>query len=155
PTRARAELLGEAAQAVAYDRDFAGTKQMFTEALAIMRRLGDPRGVSNILNGLAFLLSEPGLAGLEYDPVAARAFAAESLAMMREAGDRQGIAHGLFRLGSIARQTGDHDEARACWLECRGLDQELGVKGGLVLLHMGDLALESSDYAAARRCFET
>src|SRR5262249_38503483 len=119
PTRARAELLGEAAHLVAYDRDFAGAKQMFTEALVIMRRLGDRRGVSNILNGLAWLLSEPGLAGLEYDPVAARAFAAESLAMMREAGDRQGVAHGLFRLGSIARQTGDHDKARACWLECR------------------------------------
>jgi non-specific serine/threonine protein kinase len=155
PTRARAELLGEAAQAVAYDRDFAGTKQMFTEALVIMRHLDDPRGVSNILNGLAFLLSEPGLAGLEYDPAAARAFAAESLAMMREAGDRQGMAHSLFRLGSVARQIGDHDEARACWLECRRLDQELGVKGGLVLLHMGDLALESGDYSAARHYFET
>jgi non-specific serine/threonine protein kinase len=155
PTRARAELLGEAAQAVAYDRDFAGTRQMFTEALGIMRRLGDRRGVSNILNGLALLLGEPRLAGLEYDPVAARAFAAESLAMMREAGDRQGMAHSLFRLGSIARQTGDHDEARAYWTECRRLDQALGVKGGLVLLHMGDLALESGDNSAARRCFET
>jgi non-specific serine/threonine protein kinase len=155
PTRARAELLGEAAQVAAHDRDFAAARQMFTEALAIMRQLGDRRGIASDLNGLAWLLSESGLAGLEHDPVAARAFAAESLAMMREADDRQGMAHSLFRLGSVARQIGDHVEARACWLECRELDQELGVKGGLVLRELGELALESGDYSAARRCFET
>src|SRR5262249_13287478 len=34
-------------------------------------------------------------------------------------------------------------------------DVEIGVKGGLVLRELGELALETGDYPAARRCFQT
>jgi hypothetical protein len=84
-----------------------------------------------------------------------RALAQESLAITRELGDRREIAHNLFQLGGTVRRAGDRDEARAYWVECRELDQELGVKGGLVLENLGDLALEGGDDAAARHYYRT
>jgi tetratricopeptide (TPR) repeat protein len=117
-------------------------KQCFAESLAIMRQLGDRRGIATALNGLAVL---------ESDPNASRALAEESLAIMRELGDRQGIADSLYHLGRVARNIGSHNEARAYWMEANALDEELGNRGGLVLRQLGDLALASGDHAAARR----
>jgi len=156
PTQARVHLLGQAAMAIAIDRgDFLSAKRMLTEMLQIARQLEIRVGIANALNGLAWLMNEAPSAGSEHDPVAARALAEESLAIMRELGDRQGMANALFMLGRLASGAGDHDTARTRWLECRSLDQELGVKGGLVLKSLGELALERGDYAGARDYFET
>ena len=57
--------------------------------------------------------------------------------MLNERHDRQ--PH--FRLGCVLRQLEDANAARACWLECRELDLELGVIGGLVPQYLGELAL--------------
>jgi tetratricopeptide (TPR) repeat protein len=155
PTAERVQLLNDAAVVVASEGDFAGARQMFTEMLAISRQSGDRRRISGALNGLTWLLSDPSIAGAQYDPVAARALAQESVAISRELSDRQDMVHSLFQLGSTARRLGDRDEARTYWLECRSLDRELGVKGGHVLRRLGDLALESGDLWAARDYFGT
>jgi non-specific serine/threonine protein kinase len=154
-TMARAELLEGATHVIASDGDFAGAKQLLTESLAIWRELGDRIRIAGTLNGLAGLTGNPDVAGAHYDVVTARELAEEGLAIMRELGDLQGMAHSLYLLGRLARQSGDESEAHARWLECRALDREKGVKGGLVLRDLGELTLQSGDYAAARGYFQT
>jgi len=155
PTVARASLLGCAALLVAGDKDFAGAQELLKETLAIWRQLGDPKGIAGTLNGLAELMSNPDIAGLACDPGAARALAEESLAMMRELDDKQGMAHSLFLLGRLARQVGENDQARSAWVECRALDEELGVQGGYVLAALGGLVLESGEAGTARHYYAT
>src|SRR5262249_55657457 len=133
--------------------DPVGAKKFLTEMLAAARQLGSSGGISSALTGLAWLLSEPNSAGAEYDLGAARVLVEESLSLMREMGDRRGMTHSLFQLGCIAHQLGDLNAAQRHLAECRSLDLELGVKGGLVLQALGDLFLEAGDYAAARRSY--
>jgi non-specific serine/threonine protein kinase len=149
PTRARAELLGCAAGLFNHDEEFARAKQMLTERLQIVRPLGDRREIVRALNALSGLISHPRIPRSEYDAVAARALAEESLAIARDLGDRQEMAQVLYQLGDLARQSDDRNEARARWMECHALDQELGKKGGYVLWALGDLAWDSSDWSAA------
>jgi tetratricopeptide (TPR) repeat protein len=142
PTKARAELLGWAVRQFIWDGDSATARRLATERLAIYRQLGDRPGVASALTGLVWL---------EGDPLAARALAEESLSIVRELDDRHGIAQSLYLLGHLAREAGNHEEARAHWRECQSLDEEVGVKGGRVLFALGELALQSGDYAPARR----
>jgi non-specific serine/threonine protein kinase len=146
PTEARARVLAWAALVAAADGDSVRAKQMYAEGLTISRHLDDQVGIAIALNGLA---------GLEADPNAARPLAEESLAIMREAGDQQGMAHNLFLLGRLAHHVGDYAAARACWMECRELDEALGVRGGFVLPALADLAQVSGDYAASHRFYRT
>ncbi|HZT42417.1 MAG TPA: BTAD domain-containing putative transcriptional regulator [Chthonomonadaceae bacterium] len=156
PTLARVQLLGIASTGVIYlDRDYVGAERMLSEMLQIARQLDYQAGIAHALNALARLIGDSDVAGSEYDPVAARALSEESLAIMRELGDRNGMAHVLFLQGNLAWQAGDLDEACSRWQACRALDEEQGVKGGLVLRSLGELALERGEAAAARDCFET
>jgi hypothetical protein len=142
PTAARAEVLARAVFTLG--SDFADARRMHAEMLAIARQLGDRRRIYGALSSLA---------SLESDPMRARALAQESLAIARELGDRQGMADVLYQLGQMAQLVGDTDEARARWMECHRVDQEMGTKGGYVLRVLGDLARDCGDFAAARSFF--
>lgn len=145
PTEARARVLAVAGWLLIAVGNPTMGKQYYVESLTIMQRLGDKRGIAVALSGLA---------ALESNPRESRVLAEKSLALMREVGERKGMADSLYHLGLIARQSGDHDQAHACWMEANALNEEMGIKGGLVLCRLGDLAVASGDYAAARRFFE-
>jgi predicted ATPase/DNA-binding SARP family transcriptional activator len=144
PTEARAQVLAITGWMLESCGDPVLGKQFFAESLTIMEQLSDQKGIANALNGLAVL---------ESDANEARALAETSVAIMRQLGDRQGLAGSLYYMGRIARQIGDLDLARVCWTEANALDEEMGMRGGLVLWRLGDLAVASGDYTAACRFF--
>ena len=145
PTEARAQVLAIAGWMLdSVDGNTTLGKQFFAESLAIMQQVGHRKGIADALNGLAVL---------ESDANRSLALAEQSVAIMRELDDRLGLADSLYYMGRIGRQRGDFDLARACWIEVNALNEEMGIQGGLVLWHLGDLALASGDQAAARHFF--
>jgi tetratricopeptide (TPR) repeat protein len=144
PTEARAQVLAVTGWLLESSGDPMQGKQFFAESLTIMEQLGHPKGIADALNGLAVL---------ESDANEARDLAEKSVAILRALGDRQGLADSLYHRGRVARQIGDLDLARVCWMEANALNEAMGMKGALVLWRLGDLALASGDPVAARHFF--
>lgn len=144
-TAARARALAGAAKMALHDGDRAVAQARFEESLAIIREVGDRRGIAGLLIALAIL------AGDLEDDRTARALNEESLALMRERGDLVGISQNLFNLGYLAQRQGNEEEARRLWEECRAIDLALGIRAGYVLWALGQLAKDRGDYAEAHR----
>jgi hypothetical protein len=125
--------------------DYPGARALHEESGAIMRTLGDRRGVARSLLGLAWTASDEG------DHATGRALHEESLAIMRELGDGRGIALALAGLGFVSTVTGDHVTARACHEESLALVRELGDGRNTArsLIHLGWSCIYQREYARA------
>src|SRR5437879_6188725 len=93
PTVARAAALGGLGSFAWRQGDYALARSLFTESLAITRRVGDSRGIALSLNNLGQVAEQEG------DHAAARVFLQETLSIARNLHDRWMVAVALNNLG--------------------------------------------------------
>ena len=131
---------------VAYEQgDFASSRSLHEESLALFRELGDK-------GNIAFLLVNLGVKALNQgDFASSRSLHEESLALFRELGDKGGIASCLHSLASVALSQGDFASARSLFEESLALSRELGHKVGIsfAISALGGVALSQGEYATA------
>ena len=120
------------------------------ERLDLARRLGDARGESDGLTGLARAALRDG----DYEEVAR--LAAEGVAKAREAGDLAAEGSPLHLQAAGLRLSGDYDRAREVYLESVALADRLGDEQrkqmefhnlGWVELHRGDTDVAARMFA--------
>ena len=114
-TESRARALIAAGGLAYWQNDFAMTRLMYEEAVAIYRELGDRAGLMEALFSLAYMPS------LDGDFAQARALFHESLDLARELGDLPGMAQAMSALGYMEFMAGEHREA------IRQLDQSIAL----------------------------
>jgi predicted ATPase/class 3 adenylate cyclase len=132
---------------LAHDQgDYAEARACHQESLAIMRDLGDRRGVARAQAGLAWVAFQVG------DFALSRTLQEESLAIMRELGDREGAALALNGLGYIASVQSNHAEARTYHEESLAIMRDLGERRAVArsLAHLGWARINQRDHAGAR-----
>jgi predicted ATPase/DNA-binding SARP family transcriptional activator len=114
----RAFILWQMGEAMAY-RGYECT-ELFEQALALYRELGDRWGMAYALEGLGWLDLHSGTYG------EARRLFEECLAIRRSLDDRMEIARSLLCLGNVARDQGQLEEGERLLRECIALCQESG-----------------------------
>jgi predicted ATPase/DNA-binding SARP family transcriptional activator len=149
-TSIRAKALNAAAWYAKEQGDFATSRSLYEESLAISRELGNRRGVADSLNGLAFMTWQSG------SGTAPRPLFAESLAIRRELDDQQGVAETLYLLGFMAWNDGDFAAARSLHEESLAIRREVGDQFlvSWSLLALGHVARWQGDFATARSYYE-
>ena len=100
-TAERANTLHTAGMLALYHADMVPCRERFAESLAIMREIGDGRGVAGALTGLGSVSREAG------EFTQALAHHAEALAIRRELQDSRGVAHSLMSLGGVMFEEGN------------------------------------------------
>jgi ATP/maltotriose-dependent transcriptional regulator MalT len=105
--------------------DYVAARELYAEALAIGRELGDRSWEALVLNNLGRAAYYQG------DLASARALHEQSLAIRKKVGDRRGIATSLGDLGDVAHQQGDYRAARTLREESLALWQLLEDPWGL------------------------
>ena len=102
------------------------------EALAILRNLGDLRGIGDCLNNLGEI------ARTEGDYATARSYYEESLKIHFNLGNTGGtVGLKLTNLGYAAYHLGDFDHALRAFRQALGAWSEIGSEGGIVLALTG------------------
>ncbi|HEV8464295.1 MAG TPA: winged helix-turn-helix domain-containing protein [Pseudolabrys sp.] len=140
----RAKGLSVAGWLALYQADEGTAKRMLEESLLLWRTLGDRRGLSVALHGLASLRARLG------DLAGARTLYEESLLIKREAGNRWGTARVLDGLSSVLRQQGNIALARISAQEALALERELDAGQYLYGLHrLAEIELAVGNAAAA------
>ena len=126
--------------------EYAASRALHGEDLALRRALGDDRGVAQALNNLGVVARTDG------DTVAAQALHEESLALRRALGDQWGVAQALNNLGVVARMRGDFAQAQTLHTESLAIRRKLADERGIVvaLIYLGLVARARCDHAAAR-----
>jgi tetratricopeptide (TPR) repeat protein len=149
-TAGRAKALNAAGILAYRQADYHAARLLYEESLAIVRTLGDQRGIAAALNNLGMLATDQG------DPAGARPFYEESLAIKREIGDRWGIATSLNNLGIAAYRQGEYEAARALYEESLAIRRELADRWGVAgaLNNLGMIAHQQGDFRAARSLHE-
>jgi tetratricopeptide (TPR) repeat protein len=129
--------------------DYARATALFEESLAIMRELGDARGIALSLTNLGGVACDQG----EY--TRAVALLEESLALARPSGDRYGIAVMLHELGNLAADQGEYERAEALLEESLALFSALGERPGVAdtIESQGVVASQQGDYGRAEALF--
>jgi predicted ATPase/DNA-binding CsgD family transcriptional regulator len=116
----RASGLARASRLAWRQRDYASTRALLDESLAIERRLGDPLGVARRLRGLSVVAMAEG----RLDE--ARRLGEESVSLFRRHGDRYGLGLALAFLGMTLQLSGDPDRADPCVREALELNRRNG-----------------------------
>jgi tetratricopeptide (TPR) repeat protein len=124
--------------------DYAATRGLCEESLAVFRVLGQPYGISQALNFLG------DLARLQGDYVEAAAHYEESLPLVRQAGVKSDIASLLHNLGYVALAQGDIKQATVLFGEGLGLQQEIGHQQGLAECLAGCAAVAAAQQQGER-----
>ncbi len=145
-TGERAKTLNGAGLLAYHQGDYASARAFHHESLAIVREIGDRRGIAASLNNLGLMALAQG------DYASARAFYEESLAIFREIGDRRGIANTLNNLGNVVCSQSDYASTRAFCEESLAIRREIGDRLGIAasLGNLGIVAYSQGDYASAR-----
>jgi predicted ATPase/transcriptional regulator with XRE-family HTH domain len=143
---ARGKALNAAGVLAFQQGDYAASRALHREDLALHRALGDDRGVAQALNNLGVIAWNDG------DYRAAQGLHGESLTIRRMLGDRWGIAQSLNNLGVVARVRGDLAAAQALHEESLAIRRELGDERGIVvaLIYLGLVGRARRDHAAAQ-----
>jgi DNA-binding CsgD family transcriptional regulator/tetratricopeptide (TPR) repeat protein len=127
--------------------DYAATRTLAEEGLAVSRELGSAGrpGVARALDILGELATEVG------DYETASDLLTEALAIYRELDERRGTADMLLQLGWAAMRSGQYDQAKDLLNESLPLFRELGEAAllGLVLAGLGELAIRQGLYEEA------
>ena len=145
PERAAALVWG--ANLAYLQSDYAATRTLAEEALAIGRALG-PAGrpaVASALDYLGELSTEIG------DYAGARTLFADALALFEELEDRRGAADMLMQLGWAAMRAGEYGEAEIYLKKSLVIIREVGEPNilGLLLSGLGELAVRQGQYDEA------
>lgn len=146
----RARALAGAGNLAHKQGDYSTARSLHEESLAIMREIGDKRGIAYSLHNL-------GVVALEYgDYSTTRSLHEESLAIRREIVDKGGIAASLNSLGNLAAEQGDNATARSLHEESLAIRREIGDKGGISAsrINLGIVAAEQGDLSTARSLYE-
>jgi tetratricopeptide (TPR) repeat protein len=118
----------------------------------LLRELGDPYGISLVMNNLAGTMERLG------DTPQAMQLYTETLALKRELHDRNGIATGLHNLAFMVSEQGDQARALSMMMESLALFQELedwrdlasSLEGiGTVAMRLGQLERAAMLWGAA------
>jgi predicted ATPase/transcriptional regulator with XRE-family HTH domain len=147
--QARGKALNAAGVLAFQQGDYAASRALHTEDLALRRRMNDIAGIAQALNNLGVVAKNDG------ELEAARALHEESLALRRELADRWGIAQALNNLGAVAREQGEYLRARALHDESLAIRRGLGDHRGITtsLIYLGLVARAQEDFEAARTCY--
>jgi non-specific serine/threonine protein kinase len=147
---ARAKALHGASALAWQQGDYRAARTLGEESLALVRELGDRKGIAASLDNLATLAYGEG----EY--ASCRALHEESLAIFREVHDRWGTAATLDNLGTVVCVQGDYASARALHEESLAIRRELGDRRGIAfsLGNLGNVAFNEARHPAARALFE-
>ena len=105
--------------------DYAQSRALYEECLAIRRPIGDREGIARCLLGIGNTTS------LQGDYADARRLYEESLTISRELDDRRGIAMALFNLGNNAIDQGNYPAAGALLQEALEIRRELHDQRGI------------------------
>ena len=146
----RAAALNKAGTLALNKGDYALTRSLHEESLALWRELGDQRGVAHSLGSLGYV------AYLQGETAQARSLHEQSLALRRELGDRQGIAQTLSSLGWVAFREGNFALARSLYEESLALFRALGHKGAMAhaLSALARVARHEQDFVLAHSLYE-
>ena len=130
--------------------DFARSRALHEQALALRRALDDVMGIAASLNSLGLIAMFQG------DYTQAEAWFAESLGLHTQQGSARERLTALNNLGVVCMYRGDLDAARRCHeetlAESRRLDDRRGIGTGLG--NLGDVLRYQSDFAGSRRALE-
>jgi predicted ATPase len=133
PTAARAKALNGAAELAAVSGDPATMALRAEEALALHRRLGNPRGTAQSLQELGYAVSEEG------DWERAQELLQESVRLFRDLGDERYALWTTRTLAWTYAESGDLDRARALYEDDLRRTRVLGSKS-LEAALLGSLA---------------
>jgi predicted ATPase len=151
-TDVRAWALFNAGVLASHQNDQKEANRLWTESLAIYRKLDNKLGIALSLTSLG------GQVDRHSDGRKARALLEESLALWRELGDegRGGAADSLLGLGRLARSEGDYEAARRLTEESLAIWRELNDRLQIpwALLDLGWMDQQQSDHDAARKRYE-
>jgi predicted ATPase/class 3 adenylate cyclase len=133
PSAARAKALNGAAELAAVSGDTTTMGLRAKEALALHRRLGDPRGAAESLQQLGYATGERG------DWARAQQLLEESVRLFRDLGDEQYALWTIRTLAWTYAESGDLDRARALYEDDLRRARALGSKS-LEAALLGSLA---------------
>jgi tetratricopeptide (TPR) repeat protein len=148
PDAPRAKALFGAGVLAQRQDDYTAAQRFWAECLALRRRLGDRRGIAEVITASVELADpeDPGTWGL----------LEESLAICRELEDRRGIARTLFEMGRFTAERGDYAPAQASYEEALALYREINdrTEEAATLRHLGRLADLQGEDGSARGFYE-
>lgn len=118
---------------------------LLESSLGLYRGLGDPHGIAQVLDHLAWVAQDQGA----YDQMTR--FASESVLLMRRLGDTRGIASPLNHLGLQALSRGDYDQAATFYGESFALAQSVDdlQAMGRALNNLGEVERARGNYSQA------
>lgn len=150
PSTARADALGAAGVLARVLSDYAESRLLYEESLAIRKTLGDRRGIADSLGNLGNLADDEG------DYATALSLYKECLAIQREMGDKPGLAATLNNMGLVAHYQGDYPTAQSLFEQALAANKELGHKFGIavVLSNLGMVVDAQGDYDTGRSHYE-
>ncbi len=150
PSPARGRALNGAGILAQFQGDYAATRALEEEALALYRQLGDPPGMADALGNLGSVAYEFG----EYET--SQVLHRECLEIRRQLGDQRGIAIALGNLSNVASSLAEFGEARTLLGQCVEIFRQLGDQRGTAyaLGNLGNVACAQGDYEAARPFLE-
>ncbi|WP_457337649.1 ATP-binding protein [Rhizobacter sp. P5_C2] len=141
----RAYALRGASSLTSHQGDYAEANRLNEEALAIFRRVGDRKGISQVLNNMATDAFNLG------NYTAARLMLDESMTIRTELDDQHGVSLVLSNLGIIALDLENFEEARSLFERGLAIQRALGNPRTIVLLtvNLGCALRELGDYPSA------
>lgn len=149
-TVARAKAL-EAAGGVAYwSGDMKEARRFYTEALALLRQLGEPGPIAYGLYNLAFARNYEG------DSERAQLLLEEAHSMFVDLNDKAGMAAATWGMGDSLAASGDLVEARACFEQSISAFEQLDDPFGLgwALYTQGEILIRLGEHESARQHLE-
>ncbi len=133
---------------IARDRgDYEEANRLFSDTVALYRRLGTPRGLAVSLGNLGVVATYQGHHGR------AAELLAEALAMFRALGHRHAIGQMLSNFAVLQLQMGDYREARRLSTEALALQRAIGDRqaAGIALINLASAARGEANAVEARR----
>jgi predicted ATPase len=146
----RAEALRMSGILASFEGDHRAAVELFDEALALNRSLGDRLGEAKVVNALGMIAWE------RADLAAASELWSAGLAGFRGLGDARGTAIVLNNLGLVAREQGRFLEARGRFEESLRIYRSLGDQQGCAsdLANLGQVCFEVDEYEDAERLYD-
>jgi tetratricopeptide (TPR) repeat protein len=144
PERAKALVGAAALSRILADLNLASDR--FEEALAILRKLDDKKGIGFVLLGLGLIAISRRELGR------AAEFLEQSVAVRRQVGDRPGLAFSLASLGNVVRRQGDLPRAKTLVEQSLALRRESGERQatGAALIVLAQIERQQGEPERAR-----
>jgi predicted ATPase/class 3 adenylate cyclase len=145
----RARVLDLAGTLTYFQGDYAASKAMHEESLAIAREQGDRKRIASSLGHLGTVAFEQG------DYASARAFLEENLVVVRELGFGSGVAVGLNNLGNVSAIRGDIGSARVLYEESLAIANMSGDRASTAIAQgsLAEIAIRQGNVELAETLF--